>query len=166
MLLNRGFGISLLLAEACGLSATATPAATPTATVASTTGDTAAPTSSPAACSVREITVNTQDFRFDPASLNLILGEKVKFTVTNTTPTFHTFTLTSAKDQEFVDLDLGGGETKSAEFTVPTVTADLYLYYKPHESLGMIGGLYVGTSGAGGGVATHDDTQSALYADY
>ena len=127
-----------LVAAACGASDTPTPpltAATATPT----------PTSPPVSSDVREITVTTEDFFFDPSGINLTPGEKVKFTVTNPTSEFHTFTiaLTSGKDQILLDLPIIGGETQSAEFTVPPGFASLYLFCIPHESIGMVGSVNV-----------------------
>ena len=113
-----------LLAAACGSSDT--PTTTPTATPT--------PTSPPGSSGVREITVTTENYFFGPSVVDLTPGEKVKFTVTNPTSEFHTFTiaLSSGKDQILLDLPLIGGETQSAEFTVPTGSACLYLLCIPH----------------------------------
>ena len=128
-----------LLAAACGSSDTATPTSLPAATATPT------PTSPPVSSDVREITVTTEDFFFDPSGIDLTPGEKVKFTVTNPTTTFHTFTiaLTSGKEQILLDLPMNGGETQSVEFTVPQVPASLYLFCIPHESIGMTGSVNV-----------------------
>ncbi|MCZ6535031.1 MAG: plastocyanin/azurin family copper-binding protein [Chloroflexi bacterium] len=129
-----------LVAAACGASDTPTPTSLPAATATPT------PTSPSSGPDVREITVTTEDFFFDPSGINLTPGEKVKFTVTNPTSEFHTFTiaLTSGKDQILLDLPLIGGETQSAEFTVPPGSDSLYLFCIPHESIGMTGSVNVG----------------------
>ena len=109
----------------------------------------------PATSGAKEIAVSTQNFIFDPATIDLTPGEQVEFTVTNPTSTSHTFTvaLTSAKGQILIDVLLAGGETKSVEFIVPPTIApgttfSFYLFCRLHESIGMTGTITVGGSGA------------------
>ncbi len=147
-------GIVGMLTAACGSSDTATP--TPTSLPAATATPT--PTSPSPGPDVREIKVTTQDFFFDPSDVGLTPGEKVKFTVTNPTTTFHTFTLalTSGKQQILLDLPMNGGETQSTEFTVPPVAGSLYLFCIPHESIGMTGSVNVGGQGQSLDTSTDD----------
>ena len=138
-----------LLAIACGGDgdATATPTPTPTTETAAV--------EEPAPSDVRQFTVLTEDFEFDPSTINLDSGQQVDFTITNPTSTAHTFTiaLTSAKQQIFMDVFMAAGETKSAEFTVPPsvapgTTFSLYLFCRFHEGIGMTGTITVGSLGA------------------
>jgi len=132
---------------------TPTPSPTPTQAPGETPRPTSTPTPTPTATpeppDVKEITVSVNLFFFDPKTINLTPGETVKFTITNPTTLFHTFTvaLTSGKQQILLDIPLNGGETKSTEFTVPPVSASLYLFCLPHESIGMTGSVNVGGSG-------------------
>lgn len=93
--------------------------------------------------SIREIKVNASTFEFSPGELEVEKGETVKFTVTSA-DTFHTFSVKLNQDaaEDLFSIDLNGGDTKSVTHTFPE-SGTLYLYCKPHESLGMTGEIHV-----------------------
>lgn len=119
--------VSLVLA-ACGSAATPTPSPSP-------------------AVEAREIKVSLFNFRFDPNTINVEAGETVKFTATNNTDIFHTFSLalSTRKEEIILDLQLGRRQTKSEIITIPSDIESLYLVCLPHEyGLDMTGTVHVG----------------------
>ena len=76
-------------------------------------------------------------FSFDPADLTFNAGDTVNFEFVGESQ-FHTFTVAELD----IDVDVGGGETVSFEFTFDTPgTYDLICV--PHEAQGMKGTIIV-----------------------
>ena len=91
----------------------------------------------------REIAVSAQDpggsgsYLFDPADLNLCVGDTITFTVTSETE-FHTFTV----DDLGIGVSILGGETETVEFTFDAA-GEFALVCLPHQGLGMVGTITV-----------------------
>src|SRR3990167_1393191 len=81
--------------------------------------------------SVREIAVDNYNFGFEPKDILVTEGEQLRFVLTNSSPTFHTFTIAPSvaeKKTILLNVDLDGGETITTDFTVPIGVTSLYLY--------------------------------------
>ena len=81
--------------------------------------------------------------RFDPNDIQLVAGEEVTFSVTGQ-GAFHTFSIkeSSSATTDLVSVNVQPGMTQSVSF-IPTASGTLYLYCKPHASLGMTGTITV-----------------------
>ena len=126
-----------LVATACGAAATAAPTLTATT-----------PEPAPAEEAERTIRVETTgSLTFNPSKIKVEPGETIKFDLLNTSDISHTFTIaiSSAKREILTDVRLQGGESKSVTLTFPEEPAQLYLFCRPHQALGMVGAVTVGT---------------------
>ena len=121
-----------LLTVACGSSGS-TPTAATSAASSSASGAT-------------EVKVEVKSYSHQPDATTLQPGQKVKFTASNASSLFHTFTVANSSDKDdiLVDLELNGGDSKSQEITVPSGLTSLYYFCRPHESIGMHGNFGVG----------------------
>ena len=122
-----------IVAAACG-GGKATPTSTPT--------QPSAPGAPPA---VREIRVSASSFKFEPSSISVKAGERVRLTV-ESTDIFHTFSV----DELNIDISLRGGQKAVEEF-VASKTGTFTLYCRPHRSVGMVGTFQVTSGSATGG---------------
>jgi plastocyanin len=93
------------------------------------------------------------DFYFEPTVLTGDAGQSLTIELTNEGSLRHTFTI----DSQSVDVNLGGGESGTADVTFPDSGALLF-YCQFHAGNGMRGGLSMGgdleaatTGGSGGG---------------
>ena len=92
---------------------------------------------------IPEVTVNLNDaggrgpFAFDPADLSFSAGEVVSFSFVGEA-VFHTFTV----EELGIDVDVGGGETVSFDFTFDE-QGTYTLICIPHQALGMVGTITV-----------------------
>lgn len=104
---------------------TALPAETPTAT------------SGAQASEVREITVDGDEFKFTPASLSLMAGEKVRLTFNNKGKFPHNLTI---DELGVATKTIKPGETDGIEFTVSkTGNFEMYCSVGNHRAQGMEG---------------------------
>ena len=73
--------------------------------------------------------------------------DPVEFVVADTSGFTHTFTVATSKAKEKIlkDVPIRGNETKSIIVAFPKEVGKLYLFCRPHEAVGMIGTIEVGT---------------------
>lgn len=92
---------------------------------------------------MREITVVGSEFNFNPSSLNLKAGEKVKLTFKNEGNIAHNFVIKS--ENLNVDTEIiGPGETKVIDLTAPSAgTYTFFCSVGNHRASGMEGTLKV-----------------------
>lgn len=90
---------------------------------------------------VREIAVSGKEFSFDPASITLSEGEKVRVVFTNVGQAPHDFTIEGLGVKTEV---IGSGKTDSVEFTAPASGNYTFFCSVPgHREAGMEGNLIV-----------------------
>jgi len=93
-----------------------------------------------------EVTVTALNFAFEPSTVVVKAGEKIRFQVKNPSSGYHTFTVyRSSKDREnaLVDADVPPRQDQVIELEMPDEEITLYLVCLPHESLGMVGSIVV-----------------------
>lgn len=89
---------------------------------------------------VQEIKVDASEFKFEPATLSLKVGQPVRVMVANIGALEHTFTITDLG----VDQDLPVGQTVTVEFTATqSGTFDLVCTTPGHKEAGMVGTVVV-----------------------
>ena len=88
----------------------------------------------------QEITVEASEFKFDPATITVNVGQPVRVIVTNTGALEHTFTITDLGVDEPTPIGL----TVTFEFT-PTEsgTFELICTVPGHKEAGMVGSVVV-----------------------
>ncbi|TSC75537.1 MAG: plastocyanin [Parcubacteria group bacterium Gr01-1014_30] len=90
---------------------------------------------------IREIAVSGKEFSFDPASITLSEGERVRVVFTNVGQAPHDFTIEGLGIKTQV---IGFGQTDSIDFTVPA--SGVYTFFcsvAGHRQAGMEGDLTV-----------------------
>lgn len=157
---KRALGALLLAATlvmaGCGSQAASTPATTST-TAAPTTAtsgtpapNTAAPSTatpstgatSAAAPSTVEVTVKMNEFSFDPGTVNIPLGSKVKITLVNEGSRNHNFNIQGPYDIQSDVLDPGKSQTIS--FTADKAgTFQIVCTQRGHKDKGMVATLII-----------------------
>ena len=92
----------------------------------------------PAASAAREIKVSMVKLRFDPSTVTVKAGEKIKLNLSSDVS--HTYTI----DKLGINFALEGGETKSFDLAVAEKgTYDVYCAIPGHKEVGMVGKLVV-----------------------
>ncbi len=82
---------------------------------------------------VREIKIDLSNYKFEPSSITVKKGEKIKLILTSK-DIYHTFTV----DELGINIEVFPGQTVTKEI-VPNKSGTFKLYCVPHESLGMVG---------------------------
>lgn len=92
------------------------------------------------AATTEDLTVRASEFKFDPVTINLKVGEPVQATITNVGNVRHTFTIPDLE----VNAVMAAGETVTVEFT-PTEsgTFELLCAVPGHKEAGMVGTIEV-----------------------
>ncbi|OGO35124.1 MAG: hypothetical protein A2Z03_05690 [Chloroflexi bacterium RBG_16_56_8] len=87
------------------------------------------------------VSVNANEFKFDPATINAAPGQTVSLTVKNTGSIQHTWVVTRANVKVTVD----PGKTVTQTFTAPTAagTYEIVCDVAGHKEAGMVGQLIV-----------------------
>lgn len=125
-------GISLLLSSGYNTPSTTPPGDTATPSVSS---------GSPSGQEIKEITVKGNEFAFEPSTMTLKKGEKVKVTFINEGAFPHNFTVT---DLGVASSTVSAGQSTSVEFTPDQTGTFKYVCTVPtHEDKGMKGTLTV-----------------------
>lgn len=89
----------------------------------------------------REITVIGSDFKFDPSSIELSAGEKVKIVFKNDGSAPHDLQI---EELGLATKVIGSGETTTLEFTAPTTgTYTTYCSVAGHREAGMEGSIVI-----------------------
>ncbi len=83
----------------------------------------------------REVHVRLTRFAFDPSTIEVTGGERVRFVVT--ADIFHTFTVLGFED--VIDIHVETGQTVRVDITIPDEPGSYFLYCRPHVGLDMIG---------------------------
>ena len=88
-----------------------------------------------------DVSVNANEFKFDPATINATPGQTVSLTVKNTGSIQHTWVVTRANVKVTVD----PGKTVTQTFTAPTAagTYEIVCDVAGHKEAGMVGQLIV-----------------------
>lgn len=95
----------------------------------------------PLTSEVREIAVSGTEFSFNPNSLTLKQGERVRVVFTNTGSLPHDFVIEGLGIKTKV---IGAGETDTIEFTVPaSVNYSFYCSVPGHREAGMEGSIRI-----------------------
>ena len=87
----------------------------------------------------RELTIDAEDYEFEPKTIEVKPGETLVVKVKNTGRAFHTFTI----DELNIDIPLGPGEEETVEITIPEGVDKITFYCRPHKSIGMVGEFVV-----------------------
>lgn len=105
------------------------------------------------------ITVRASDFEFDPALIEVDVGQSGEIAFVNAGNVAHTFTA----EEIDVDVEAQSGEEVDASFTAPDEDATIQYVCKFHPA--MKGEITVGDggSGAGGGGGSGEDSDSFDY---
>jgi plastocyanin len=125
-------------------TATEEPTETPTVTEAPTETPTATPTPEMDEEEARTIEVTAESYAFDPAVIDVKVGEPVRFVV-ETVDIYHTFTAKMSADAEedLFNLEIFPDDPIEELTWTFEETGDYYLYCIPHEGLGMTGTIRV-----------------------
>ncbi|MGI8608304.1 MAG: cupredoxin domain-containing protein [Candidatus Dormibacteria bacterium] len=99
-------------------------------------GSSGTATGSPADPGTVQLTMDTQDIRFNPGVITAKPGEKIALTVSNRDSVKHNFTITELG----VNQDLDPGKTLTFVFTTKGST-DLQFFCQYHKARGMVGTL-------------------------
>jgi plastocyanin len=83
-----------------------------------------------------ELSVELDDFYFEPTVISGKPGQSVKLELDNEGQALHNFTLTDQK----IDQDVGAGEDGTVTVTIPQ-SGQLEFFCKYHKTLGMVGAL-------------------------
>ena len=121
---------------------------TPPVPTSEATSSTVAIDSPPSTPEHRRIEIQLlPELRFEPTMITVEPGETVTFVLIGDAFT-HTVVLADSPDKNEILLveDLAGSVTKEVTFTFPDQEGQLYLYYAPHEFLGMTGTIVVQSS--------------------
>jgi heme/copper-type cytochrome/quinol oxidase subunit 2 len=86
---------------------------------------------------VKEIRIDLSNYKFEPSSISVKKGEKIKLILTSK-DVYHTFTV----DELGISIEVFPGQTVTKEILVDKSGA-FRLYCVPHESLGMVGEFVV-----------------------
>lgn len=81
----------------------------------------------------REIRVDLSNYKFEPSSITVKKGEKIRLILTSK-DIYHTFTI----DELGINIEVSPGQTVTREI-VADRSGTFRLYCVPHESLGMVG---------------------------
>lgn len=121
-------------------TSTSDNAASPATGVDSTDASASANPAASGQASVKEFTVNGSSFKFEPATLTVNKGDKVKITFKNSGGT-HDFVIDEFNVKTQV---IPGGQEATAEFTADkSGTFQYYCSVGNHRAMGMVGTLTV-----------------------